>query len=89
MNQLSQIQKLLTYYRSSYDDILLLEDFNMSFSNKNMKDLSDMFELNHLVKDPTCFKRSSPSCIDNFYTIKKKCYLIYLLSRQAFLTTIV
>ena len=30
-----------------------------------------MFELNHLVKDPTCFKRSSPSCIDNFYTIKK------------------
>ena len=27
----SEIQKLLTYYRSSYDNILLLGDFNMSF----------------------------------------------------------
>ena len=43
----------------------------MSFSNKNMKDLCDMFELNHLIKDPTCFKNSNPSCIDNFYTTKK------------------
>ena len=33
----SEIQKLLTYYRSSYDNILLLGDFNMSFSNKNTK----------------------------------------------------
>ena len=42
----------------------------MSFSNKNMKDLCDMFELKHLIKDPTCFKSSNPSFIDNFYTNK-------------------
>ena len=36
----SEIQKLLTYYRSSYDKILLLSDFNMSFSNKSMKEQS-------------------------------------------------
>ena len=30
-----------------------------------------MFELNHLIKDPTCFKNAKPSCIDNFYTSKK------------------
>ena len=35
----SEIQKLVIYCRSSYDNILLLGDFNMSFSNKNMKDL--------------------------------------------------
>ena len=70
LTDVSEIQKLLTYYRSSYDNILLLGDFNMSFSNKNMKDLSDMFELNHLIKDPTCFKSSNPSCIVNFYTNK-------------------
>ena len=40
----------------------------MSFSNKNMKDLCDMFELNHIIKDPTSFKSSGPSSIDNFYT---------------------
>ena len=67
----SEFQKLLTYYRSSYDNFLLLGDLDMLFSNKNMKDLCDMFELNHLIKDPTCFKNSTASCIDNFYTIKK------------------
>ena len=41
----SEIPKLLTYYCSSYDNILLLGDFN-----KNMKDLCDMFELNHPKK---------------------------------------
>ena len=66
----SEIQKLLTYYRSSYDNILLLGDFNVSFSNKKKMDLCDMFELNHFIKDPTCFKSSNPSCIDNFYTSK-------------------
>ena len=35
-----------------------------------MKDLCDMFELNHLVNEPTCFKSSNPSYIDNFYTNK-------------------
>ena len=39
----------------------------MSFSDKN---LCDMFELNHVIKEPTCFKSSNPSCTDNFYTNK-------------------
>ena len=47
----------------------------MSFSSdKNMKDLCDMFELNHLIKEPTYFKSSSPLCIDNFYTNTKKTF---------------
>ena len=66
----SETKKSLAYCRSSCDNILLLGDFNMSFSNKSMKDLCDMFELNHLIKDPKCFKSSNPSCIDNFYTNK-------------------
>ena len=66
----SEIQKLLTYYRSSYDNVLLLGDYNMSCSNKNMMDLYNIFELNYLIKDPKCFKSSNPSCIDNFYTNK-------------------
>ena len=30
-----------------------------------------MFELKHLIKDPTYFKSSIPLPIDNFYTNKK------------------
>ena len=36
-----------------------------------MKNLYDMFELNHLIKDPTFFQSSDASCIYNFYTNKK------------------
>ena len=35
-----------------------------------MKDLCDMFELNHLIKYLTCFKSSNLSCIDVFCTNK-------------------
>ena len=41
----------------------------MPISNKNMKNLCDMIELNHLIKDPTG-KSSNPSYIYNFYTNK-------------------
>ena len=85
----SEIKKLLTYYRSSYDNILLQGDFNMSFSNKNMKDLCDMFELNHLIKDPTCSKAQITHVLIIFTLTKIKCFSIRLLSRQVFLITIV
>ena len=80
----SEIQKLLTYYRSSHDNILLLEDFNMSFSNKNMNDLCDIIELNHLIKDPTCFKSSKPSCIVIF-TLTKYIVFQFVYCRDRYL----
>ena len=45
--------------------------WRMLFCNKDMNHQCDTFELNHLIKDTTCFKSSNPSCIDNFYTNKK------------------
>ena len=47
--------------------MLFLGEFNLSFSNTLMKHLCDLIELNHLIKDSTCFKSSKPSCIVNFY----------------------
>ena len=41
-----------------------------------MKNLCDMFELKHPIKDSTCFKTSNLSYIDNFYT--SKCFLIHI-----------
>ena len=42
-----------------------------------MKDLCDMFELNDLIKHPTCFKSSNPPCIDNFYANKNTMFFNY------------
>ena len=70
MNQPMSLKFKNYLHTTTLHKILLLGDFNMSYSNKNMKDLCDMFELNHLIKDLTCFKSSHPSCIDNFCTNK-------------------
>ena len=67
---------------------VLLGYFNLSFANKNMKDLCDMFELNHLMKNPTCFKGSNPLLVISILT-KRQGFLIHLLSRLEFRTTIV
>ena len=69
-NYVSEFDKLLTYYHSSYDNILLQGDFDMLFFDRNIKDLCDIFELNHLIKD-LCFKSLNLSGIDNFCTNKK------------------
>ena len=34
-----------------------------------------MIELNHLIKDPTCFKSWNPPCSDNSYTNKNTMFL--------------
>ena len=78
-----EIQKLLTYYHSSYDNILLLGDFSMPFSNKNLKHVRDMFELNHLIKYP---KAQTPHVLITSTLRKRQCFL---LSKVTFLTTIV
>ena len=54
----------------------------MSFSVNNMKDQCDMFELNHLIKDPACFQSSNYSCIDNFYTNNNTFFFLLGFSLQ-------
>ena len=83
MNQPMSL-KFKNYLRSSYDNILLLGGFNnfgISFSNKNMKDLYDMFELNHLIKTQHVSKAQTPYVLITFTLTKMQCFLIHLLSR--------
>ena len=56
----------------NYDNILLLGDLNSSVHEKNMEDFCEMYDLENLIKEPTCFKRASnPSCIDVMFTNRK------------------
>ena len=82
-------EMLLKYYRSLHDNVLLLHDFKMSFSKKNIKDLCDLFELNHIIKDTTRFKRQTPHALIISILTKRHRFLIHLLSRLTFLVTVV
>ena len=49
----------------NYDNILILGDFNSSVSENHMKDFYEMYDLEDLIRGPTCFKNANnPSSID-------------------------
>ena len=61
----------------------------MSFFNKNMNDLCDTFELNHLIKTQHVSKVETPHVLMFSILTKRQRFLVHLLSRLAFLITIV
>ena len=59
----------LDSYMSSYDDFLVIGDLNSEISGIAMSEFCKTYNLQNLVKDPTCYKNpSKPTCIDLILT---------------------
>ena len=72
---LENISKLLDFYLSEYDNILLLGDFNCEEKTNFMNDFLCTYNFKNLVKKPTCFKNvNNPSTIDLILTNKNKSF---------------
>ena len=78
-NELSFINKIkfsLNFFTSSYENFLLLGDFKLSTENLNFKNLLNSFDLESLIKIPTCYKSlSSPTSIHLILTNKKNIFM--------------
>ena len=55
-----------------YENVMLIGDFNLPAENKNLEVFMNTFDLESLIKKPTCFQSTSPSCIDLILTNKTK-----------------
>ena len=66
-----EIIRTLNHYIPSYDNILLLGDLNMTTENLHLNNLMQIFNLNALVKTPTCYQLHNRACIDNILTNRK------------------
>ena len=55
-----------------YKNVLLIGDFNLTVENKNLEVFMNTLDLECLIKEPTCFQSTSPSCIDLILTNKKE-----------------
>ena len=63
---------ILDFYLNTYDNFLLVGDFNLETRNQSMKCFMNENNCYSLIKEPTCFKSiTNPSCIDLFLTNKK------------------
>ena len=55
-----------------YENMLMLGDWNSTVTEESMKDFCEMYNLENLIKEPTCFKSTeNPSSIDIILTNKK------------------
>ena len=60
---------------SSYENILLLGDFNSTVLETNMKEFCNTYVLKNLIHEPTCYKNPlNPSSIDVMLTNRKNSF---------------
>ena len=68
---LKHIGDQLDKHLQSYENLMLLGDFNSEMTENKMIDFCEMYNLQNLIKDPTCYKNpSNPSSIDVILTNK-------------------
>ena len=59
----------LDQFSATYDNLILLDDFNVEPEEANMLDFLNTYNLKNLVKQKTCHKNpENPSCIDLILT---------------------
>ena len=62
---------MIDFYSKSYNNHMIIEDFNMEIEDPILHSLMEDHNLNSLVKTPTCFKSDRGRCIDLILTNKQ------------------
>ena len=69
---LENVSRELDKYLPKYENLLMLGDWNSAVKEEHMSNFCDMYGLNNLINEPTCFKSTeNPSSIDIMLTNKK------------------
>ena len=68
------------HYVPSYENIILLGDLNITTENLHLNNLIQIFNLNALIKAPTCYQSHNPTCIDNILTNQKALFNLFKTS---------
>ena len=63
------IKNAIDFYSKSYENIILIGDFNVEISDSHMDSFCAIYHLKSLIKEPTCYKNpEKPTCIDLILT---------------------
>ena len=70
-SHLDSFSKSIDSLSSKYGNFILLDDFNSCMEDSPMKTFAEIYKLQNLIKEPTCFKNpENPTCIDLILTNK-------------------
>ena len=53
---LNRISSIIDYYLQTYENILVIGDFNLSVDNSHLESFMQAYDLSCLIKKPTCCK---------------------------------
>ena len=74
-NFIDQLSLEIDQHLPNYENLLMLGDWNSAVTEKEMSNFCEMYNLENLIKEPTCFKSmENPSSIDLILTNKKNCF---------------
>ena len=71
---ITELTKILDKCRGSYENTVILGDFNMQPTNQILKTFLEDNSFVNLIKSNTCFKSKPGSCIDLILTNKPKSF---------------
>ena len=72
---LDELTKIIDYYSSDYENLIIMGDFNEESSQTHMNNFMSNYNLYNLIKRPTCYKSSEGRCIDLILTNKNRSFL--------------
>ena len=69
------LRRELDHHSSSYENFILLGDFNSEMTDSKLADFCNLFLLKNLIKKPTCFKNpENPKTIDLILTNRPRSF---------------
>ena len=72
---LSHVSKVVDANMSTYENFILLGDFNAVSTDNALQEFCEMYNLKNLINEPTCYKNAEkPSSIDVFLTNRKRSF---------------
>ena len=72
---LNHVSKVLDKHIINYENMILLGDFNTSIIDDTMTDYCQMYNVQNMINEPTCYKNvNNPSAIDLILTNRKTCF---------------
>ena len=67
-----ELERVIDFYSNSYDNHMIIGDFNMEIEDPILRSLMEDHNLNSLITTPTCFKSDRGRYIDVILTNKKR-----------------
>ena len=65
------ISLILDYYLPTYENFVVIGDFNLLVEKSHLEVIILAYDLSSLIKKPTCYQSHTPSCIDLILTNRK------------------